>query len=108
MKIFRQVEWKGGWFVGDFNPTAYRTREFEVCLKRHLKGEKWPTHYHKVAIEINYLIRGTMTLHGEMFLPGDVFILEPEEIADPIFLEDCEMIVIKSPSTPGDKYIIKK
>jgi len=90
--------------VGDFEPTAYRTKEFEVCLKRHAKGERWPKHYHKAATEINYLIRGTMSIQGQMLNLGDVFILEPGEIADPIFFEDCELIVIKTPSLQGDKY----
>lgn len=107
MKIRRSVKWKGGWFAGDFEPTAYRTREFEVCYKRHPKGEKWPTHYHKVATEINYLIRGSMTLQGEKFFAGDVFVLEPRDIANPIFLEDCELITIKTPSLIGDKYVIE-
>ena len=108
MKIFRSKEWKGGWFAGDFEPTAYGTKDFEVCLKRHPKGEQWPTHYHKIATEINYLIRGTMILRGEKFGPGDVFVLEPGEIADPTFLEDCEMVVIKTPSVLGDKYVVKE
>ena len=104
MKIYRSQQWKGGWYVGDFEPTAYRTKEFEVCLKLHAKGERWPAHYHKVATEINYLVHGTMTLKGETFKAGDVFILEPGEIADPVFLEDCEIVIIKTPSLPGDKY----
>ena len=37
---------------------------------------------------------------------GDIFILKPYEIADPIFLEDCTVLIIKTPSIPGDKYII--
>lgn len=90
--------------MGDFEPAAYRTKEFEVCLKRHAKGERWPKHYHKVATEINYLIRGTMNIQGQVLNPGDVFILEPGEVADPIFFEDCELIVIKTPSLQGDKY----
>ena len=37
---------------------------------------------------------------------GDIFILEPFEIADPEFLEDCDLVIIKTPSLPGDKYPI--
>lgn len=107
MQIFRSQKWKGGWFVGDFAPSAHRTKDFEVCLKRHAKNEEWPMHYHKIATEINYLIRGKMTLRGEAFSSGDVFVLEPGEIVDPVFLEDCEMVVIKIPSVQGDKYIVE-
>ncbi len=31
-------------------------------------------------------------------------VFEPYEVADPIFLEDCEVLVIKTPSVPGDKF----
>jgi quercetin dioxygenase-like cupin family protein len=77
MKVFRAIEWKGGWFAGDFEPAAYRTKDFEVCLKTHPKGEKWPAHYHKVATEINYLVRGTMTLGGEKLPPEMYLFLSP-------------------------------
>lgn len=107
MKIFRAATWKGGWFVGDFEPSAYHTKEFEVALKVHPKGERWPTHYHKEATEINYLVRGSMILTGERFDAGDVFVIEPGEIAEPTFLEDCEIITIKTPSVIGDKYEVK-
>jgi len=107
MNVYRKTPWKGGWFVGDFEPSAYRTKEFEVCYKVHTKGEEWPKHYHKVATEINYLMRGTMMVQGKKLEAGDVFILGPGEVADPEFLEDCELIVIKTPSLIGDKYPVK-
>ena len=30
---------KGGWFVGDFLPTAFKTKNFEVSYKLHKKNE---------------------------------------------------------------------
>ena len=39
---------KDGWFIGNFKPTAYQTQQFEVCYKKHKKGEDWALHYHKV------------------------------------------------------------
>lgn len=104
MKIFSMQDMKGGWFVGDFEPSAYRTPNFEVCYKLHPKGEQWPTHYHKIATEINYIIRGKMTINGTVLNQGDVFVLEPYEVATPEFLEDCELIVVKTVSLSTDKY----
>ena len=104
MKIIRNKKWVGGWFVGNFNPSAFKSHDVEVCFKQHFKGEKWPKHYHKIATEINYLIRGKMTIKSEIFNSGDVFIIYPNEIADPNFLEDCELIVVKMPSIINDKY----
>lgn len=94
----------GGWFVGDFNPTAFKTDKFEVCYKKHPKGEKWPVHYHKIGTEINLLVEGKMRLQNRELVAGDIFILRPYEIADPDFIEDCTVLIIKTPSVPGDKF----
>lgn len=104
MKIFSMKDMIGGWFVGNFEPSAFKTSEFEVCYKVHPKGEIWPTHYHKLATEINYIIRGSMTLNGTLLSQGDVFVIYPHEAVSPEFLEDCELIVVKTPSVVGDKY----
>ena len=106
MKLFKIEDFKGGWFIGDFEPTAYRTAACEVCRKLHHKGEKWDKHFHRVATEINCIISGTMTLKDTLLQTGDVFVLEPNEIADPEFLSDCLLIVVKVPSIPGDKYVV--
>lgn len=106
MNILKGKDMIGGWFVGDFEPTAYKTKEFEVSYKTHLAGEIWDNHYHKIATEINYLIRGKMNLSGTTLEEGDIFILNPGEIAIPEFITDCELIVVKTPSIKGDKYIV--
>ena len=95
-----------GWFVGDFESTAYRTSACEVCFKQHKEGEVWPVHYHKLATEINYLIQGEMTLQNKKLVAGDIFVLNPNEISDPVFLTDCDLIVVKIPSSTKDKYEI--
>jgi dTDP-glucose pyrophosphorylase len=95
-----------GWFIGDFLPTAYQTDQFEVGFLRHCKDEKWPVHFHKKAIEINYLVSGKMKLNHKILNKGDLFIFDKGEIACPIFLEDCEILCVKVPSSIGDKYEI--
>lgn len=97
---------KGGWFIGDFEPTAFRTNKFEVALVKHTQGQKWETHYHKVATEINLLISGKIQINDEVFVSGDIFVISPNEVAAPQFLEDSEVIVIKTPSDVNDKYIV--
>lgn len=97
-----------GWFVGNFEPSIYKTDQFEVGVLFHPKGEKWPKHFHKEAVEINVLISGKMILNGEELTPGNIFLIEKNEIAEPEFLEDCTIICVKSPSVPGDKYEVKE
>ena len=98
MKVDRIENMKGGWFVGNFEPSAYKTSDFEVSYKLHPAGEKWDYHYHTEVTEINYLVKGTMTLQGQMLMSGDIFTLEPYEIANPEFLTDCEIVCVKTPS----------
>jgi len=106
MEILKMKDMKAGWFVGNFEPTAYKTEQFEVCYKHHVKGEKWDIHYHKEGTEINYLVKGKMIIQNKQLNEGDIFILKPYEIADPIFLEECTVLIIKTPSIPGDKFSV--
>ncbi|MFH0942919.1 MAG: hypothetical protein V1810_01970 [Candidatus Beckwithbacteria bacterium] len=104
MKKFKLKNMRGGWFVGNFQPTAFKTKHFEVGYKLHKKGERWPKHYHQQTTEINYLIKGRMKLNRAEFKSGDIFMIEPGEIAKPEFLQTCQLIVVKVPSLPKDKY----
>ena len=107
--IVRRIEdMKGGWYIGNFEPSIFRTSEFEVGHKIHPKGDKWDSHYHKEADEITFLIRGKMVIQGRELISGDIFMISKYEIADPIFLEECEVIIVKFPSVIGDKYIIRE
>ena len=47
-----------------------------------------------------------MKLSGTTLEEGDIFTLHPGEVAVPEFLTDCELVVVKTPSIKGDKYII--
>lgn len=108
MKIFNLANMFRGWFIGDFEPNVYKTKNFEVGLLTHEKGEEWPAHYHKISTEVNLLISGEMIIQGETINPGMIFVLEPYEVADPIFLKDCKVLCVKIPSVPGDKYLVEK
>lgn len=108
MKTFDPNIMHRGWYVGDFEPTAYKTKAFEVSVMSHKKGEVWAAHYHEQSDEINYLLEGSMTINGELLEAPVIFVIERSEIADPEFLTDCKLVVIKTPSAPGDKFIITK
>lgn len=96
---------KGGWFVGNFKPTAFKTKDCEVGFKVHKKGEPWEPHYQEKAVEINYLISGKLRMCGRTFVAGDIFVVPPKLVTDPEFLTDCNVICAKLPSLPGDKVI---
>jgi len=103
MKVEKLNNFFRGWFIGDFEPAMYRTDKFEVGFLTHKKGEEWPAHYH-TGTEINYLVSGRMRMQDTFLESGDVFMFGPYEVANPEFLTDCEVVVVKTPSIPGDKY----
>lgn len=104
MEIIPVDGFKGGWFIGDFEPAALRTKDFEVSYKEHHAGEYWAPHYHLLGDEINYLISGTMEINGQRLEAPVVFIIRRKEISRPTFITDVKLIVVKVPSVPGDKY----
>lgn len=95
-----------GWVIGDFIPSIERTPKYEVGYLHHKKNEAWKFHYHKIAIEINILVKGKMIINNITYMQHDIFIINNNIIACPIFLDDCELICIKLPSIPNDKYLI--
>lgn len=106
MKITQHSNYKGGWFIGNFDPSVLKVENFEVCYKTHKKDEIWETHYHKIATEINLLIEGEMLIQNKNLKCGDIFCIYPYEISDPKFLTDCKILIVKIPSVPNDKFII--
>jgi hypothetical protein len=108
MKVIDPVNMTNGWYIGDFTPSAYRTKDFEVAILEHKMNEDWPAHYHMLCDEINYLLKGTMTLNTVILVAPTIFIIEKHEVAYPTFQTDCTIVVVKTPSIPGDKYIVPK
>lgn len=104
MKKYKVKDFTRGWLIGDFEPCIMRTKDFEVGILLHKKGEDWPKHYHKIADEHNVLISGKMEINGTHFEAGDIFTIEKGEVSKPTFHEDCMILVIKVPSVIGDKY----
>jgi quercetin dioxygenase-like cupin family protein len=84
-------EYKNGWFIGDFEPSIFK--------------ETTP-HTHKVTTELNYILKGKLHVSGNILKSGDIWIYEKNEISDVQFLEDSELMVIRWPSIPTDKYIV--
>lgn len=99
------IDFTRGWIIGDFEPSLYRSKDFEICITRHLKGEESIPHFHTRSEEINVVIAGSLTVNGRSCVAGDVFIYDRGEISAVEFLSDTQLVVIRIPSAPGDKVI---
>ena len=108
MEKFHFDDMTKGWFIGDFIPSALRTSDFEVGFVKHKRGDTWDKHYHKKVTEISLFIKGKVRVNDEIFSQGDILVIKPNETVDPLFLEDTEVIVIKTPSIIGDKIIVER
>src|SRR5215475_3288754 len=89
-----------GRFIGDFKPTLLRTKDFEAAMKFYKKGDKEGKHVHKIAREYTLIGAGR-------FETGDIMELQPGEPADFECLESGVTFVVKSPSAPQDKEMLK-
>jgi hypothetical protein len=94
----------GGWLVGDFDPSCFRTAACEVACKRYHAGDSENAHVHRVATEITLIASGRVVMNGRTLGAGDIVIIEPGEATDFQALDDTTTVVVKLPSVAGDKY----
>ncbi|MBL8030456.1 MAG: hypothetical protein JNN11_04380 [Candidatus Doudnabacteria bacterium] len=106
MDIHKLSGFTKGWFVGDFVPTIVPTKDFEVSIKRYMKGDKEAKHVHKVAWEITAVVSGKYIMAGKEIGADDIVYLAPDEPADFECLEEGVTVVVKAPSAKGDKYLV--
>ena len=105
MEIFRLHDFPGGWFLGNFEPSLWREPNVEIAFKTYKSGDVEPTHFQRSSTEVTLLVRGKCFLGGQTLSPGDIAVIPPLEAADFTALEDCELIAIKCPSLPQDKFL---
>lgn len=102
---FRQLsEMIGGWFVGGFIPSVFKTEAVEVAVKTYKAGTKEAMHYHKVATEITVIVSGRVRMAGRELGPGDIVVLQPDEASEFEALTDAVNVVVKLPGALNDKY----
>ncbi len=106
MQMFHLDNFVKGWLVGDFDPAVMKTDQFEVAVKKYLKGDSEKKHYHKIAKEITVAVSGMFELNGRVIREGDMVVLEPGEAAEFRCIEDGYNVVIKTPSAKSDKYLV--
>lgn len=104
MTLFSLREMKGGWIVGDFDPCVLRCTDAEFGIKNYRQGETNEEHYHKIATEVTVVVAGICRMGSHVLTPGQIVVVRPGESSDFEALENCTVIVFKTPSVVGDKY----
>jgi quercetin dioxygenase-like cupin family protein len=94
-----------GWFVGDFNPTAFSTDQCDVAVKSYKEGDSDAAHYHKLAHEITLVLNGTVSMLDQTWQSGDIVVIEPGEVSSFTALTDATLVVVKVPGAKDDKYL---
>jgi quercetin dioxygenase-like cupin family protein len=105
MKIAKLSAMTNGWFIGDFEPSLFETKNFEVAVQRFEAGEYAEWHVHKVATEYTVIVSGKAEMNGQPVAGGDIIVLEPGEGTDFRALTDVTTAVVKTPCVKGDKYL---
>ncbi len=112
MRVVRLEEFKGGWIVGNFDPTLWKQDGVEVAIKHYKPGDVDKAHGHSVATEITVIVYGKVIMRGRtpgqdvILSTGDAIVLYPGEPmpGDWEVLQSTSTCCIKYPSVPGDKF----
>ena len=106
MDVNKLDEMIGGWFIGNFTPSLYKTNDVEVAVKSYKAGEKEAAHYHKIATEYTVIIKGSVKMNGEEYNEGSILTIRPMESTDFHAITDVITAVVKIPGASNDKYKI--
>jgi quercetin dioxygenase-like cupin family protein len=106
MKVHKLKDMVKGWFVGNFEPSLFKTDLVEVGVKEYKAGDKEQLHYHKIATEITVIVKGMVIMNGIVYNDGDIITIEPGESTNFEALTNTITTVVKLPCVKDDKYIV--
>lgn len=105
MEKFNLNDMINGWIIGNFDPSLYKTNDFEFAIKRYKSGDYDSAHYHKIGTEYTVIVSGKVEMSGIVYKENDILIIMPGEITNFKALTDCVTVVIKIPGINNDKYL---
>ena len=93
-----------GWFIGNFEPSLFKTKDVEVGVKKYKAGDYENAHFHKIATEFTVIISGEVEMNGDVFKENDIIKIVPNVIANFRAITDVITVVVKLPGANDDKY----
>jgi hypothetical protein len=106
MELFDLKNMIKGWFIGNFEPTTFKTDLFEIAIKKYKAGDEEKEHFHKIAKEFTIIISGIVSFNNIEYFEDDIVIIEQNEKVKFKSITDSKTLVIKIPSSINDKYEI--
>jgi len=105
MKIAKLSDFTNGWFLGNFEPSLFKSPDFEICVKNFKKGEIEAAHFQRIATEVTVVLSGTVRMGEHVLQVDDILTIYKDEIFDFEALTDCKVLGVKFPSLPDDKVL---
>lgn len=93
-----------GWFIGNFEPSLYKTNDVEVGIKKYNAGDYENSHFHKIATEFTVIISGTVEMNGVQYFENEIIKIIPGVITNFKAITDVITVVVKLPGANNDKY----
>lgn len=106
MQLYSLKNMIKGWFIGNFEPTIFKTDLFEIAIKKYKAGDEEKEHFHKIAKEFTIIISGIVSFNDKKYFEDDVIIIQQNEKVKFKSITDSKTLVIKIPSCVNDKYIV--
>jgi hypothetical protein len=107
MKQYKLDSFTNGWIMGRFNPSLFNSDIFEVGIKYYKAGDSDPAHYHAIAREFTVVLSGCVQMNEHYLCEGDILEVSQNEIVKFDAITDATLVVVKIPSVPTDKHLIK-
>jgi hypothetical protein len=95
----------GGWFVGNFEPSLFKTNDVEIGIKYYKSGDCEGYHHHKIATEFTAIISGKVLMDGKTYEAGEIITIKPNFSTNFEALADTVTVVVKIPGANNDKYV---
>jgi hypothetical protein len=93
-----------GWFIGNFDPSLFKTNDVEVGVKKYKAGDFENAHFHKIATELTVIISGEVEMNGKRYKENDIIKILPGVVTDFKAITDVITVVVKLPGANDDKY----
>lgn len=96
-----------GWFIGNFEPSLFKTNDVEVGVKKYNAGDYENAHFHKIATEFTVIISGEVEMNGAVYKENDIIKIVPNVVTNFKAITDVITVVVKLPGANEDKYDFK-